>query len=386
MRFSATIVVVSDLHMAAGERDPFQRDEEFAAFVEAQRERRDAAGRPVRLLVLGDLFDFPATPDHDGGWPDGCEAGALRRLERIAAAHERVLEALASFAAAAGPIDVIAGNHDAELVHPRVRARLRELLGGPETLVFHPWFMHVPGVLYAEHGHQHHDINAFTTPLTPWRPDAPGELDLPPGSLLAYREGTEGAAPGLRGRVARGTTLVRGAGRRRGDPALLQAYRDGPLRRFAADVGLDHALVCAIDAATPRGPVALAARLARRATSDGRRPASSAYRAALRVHRALDAAGGAVASYVFGHSHVAERRPLLQGARAPLYLNAGTWSTLRRGPWAEHPAYVEIAGGSSGPIARLVHWTPEGARAVTGDGRWRRPQDADRLETAIAPR
>jgi hypothetical protein len=386
MRFSATIVVVSDLHMAAGERDPFQRDEEFAAFVEAQRERRDAAGRPVRLLVLGDLFDFPATPDHDGGWPDGCEAGALRRLERIAAAHERVLEALASFAAAAGPIDVIAGNHDAELVHPRVRARLRELLGGPETLVFHPWFMHVPGVLYAEHGHQHHDINAFATPLTPWRPDAPGELDLPPGSLLAYREGTEGAAPGLRGRVARGTTLVRGAGRRRGDPALLQAYRDGPLRRFAADVGLDHALVCAIDAATPRGPVALAARLARRATSDGRRPASSAYRAALRVHRALDAAGGAVASYVFGHSHVAERRPLLQGARAPLYLNAGTWSTLRRGPPAEHPAYVEIAGGSSGPIARLVHWTPEGARAVTGDGRWHRPQAADRPETAIAPR
>lgn len=386
MRFSGTIVVVSDLHMAAGERDPFQRDQEFAAFVDAQRERRDAAGCPVRLLVLGDLFDFPATPGDNGAGPDCSEAGALRRLERIAAAHERVLQALAAFAAAARPIDVVAGNHDAELMHPGVRARLRELLGGPETLAFHPWFVHVPDVLYAEHGHQHHDINAFATPLTPWRPDAPGDLDLPPGSLLAYREAAEGATAGLRGRVTRGTVLVRGAGRRRADPALLQAYRDGPLRRFAADVGLNHALVCAIDAATPRGPAALAARLARRATSDGRRPAASAYRAALHVHRALDAVGGAVASYVFGHSHVAERRPLLQGARAPLYLNAGTWSTLRRGPRAEHPAYVEIAGGSSGPIARLVHWTPEGARAVTGDGRWRRPRDADRPETAIAPR
>lgn len=383
MRFSATIVVVSDLHMAAGERDPFHRDEEFAAFVDAQRRRRDAAGRPLRLIVLGDLFDFPATADGNGVAPDVSEGGALRRLERIARAHERVLEALAAFAAAGGAIDIVAGNHDADLAHPGVRTRLHELLGAPERLVFHPWIVHVPGVLYAEHGHQHHDLNAFATPLTPWRPGAPGDLDLPPGSQLAYREG---APSGLRGRVATGVVLARGAARHRADSAVLDAYRDGPLRRFAAEVGLDHELVCAIDAATPRGPAAFAARMVRRVTADGRRPAASAYRAALHVHRVLDAAGRAVPAYVFGHSHVAERRPLLQGARAPLYLNAGTWADLRRGAAAEHPAYVEIAGGASEPIARLVHWTPEGELPVTGDVRWRRPQDADQPETAIAPR
>jgi UDP-2,3-diacylglucosamine pyrophosphatase LpxH len=385
VRFRGTIVVVGDLHMAAGDRDPFREDAAFAAFLAAQARRRDAAGRPLRLVILGDLFDFPGTPLRGSPAPDASEAGALRRLERIARAHGTVIEALAGFAAGGGAVDVVAGNHDAELAHPGVQARVRELLGDPPRLVFHPWILFVPGVLYAEHGHQHHDVDAFATPLEPWRRDAPGELDLPPGSLLSYRIAADGRAAGVHRRAADGALLVRGAVRPRGDATTLRAYRDGPLRRLADDLDLPAEVLRAIDAATPRGPAALVARVARRATEAGRHPSATAHRAALTIHRALGAAHCAVPFYAFGHSHVAQRRPLVEGMGTPVYLNAGTWSSLGRRVQPQPLAYVEISGGPAGPLGRLMHWSGEG-RAVTGTAGSRPRRAADPSGRALAPR
>ena len=134
MSFPGTIIVVGDLHMAGGADDPFSEDRAFAAFLAAQAERRDAVGRPLRLVILGDLFDFPATPDRGGAMPVASEAAALRRLERVASAHPTVIDALAGFAAVGGGIDVVAGNHDAELAHPRVWARVSELLEIPTVV------------------------------------------------------------------------------------------------------------------------------------------------------------------------------------------------------------------------------------------------------------
>jgi hypothetical protein len=51
-------------------------------------------------------------------------------------------------------------------------------------IAFHPWFLHIPGVLYAEHGHQYEAANSFFAPLAPWRPGQPHEIDLPLGSLF----------------------------------------------------------------------------------------------------------------------------------------------------------------------------------------------------------
>jgi UDP-2,3-diacylglucosamine pyrophosphatase LpxH len=362
------ILVVGDLHMGAGPGDPFRHDRAFAAFLAAMAERRPGAGHPPRLVVLGDLFDLPAA---GGGRPPCDEADALARIDRIAAAHERVVAALAAYAAAGGAIDVVAGNHDADLVRPAVQQRVRGMLGGAEVPVaFHPWILHVPGVLYAEHGHQHHDINAFATPLAPWQSQRSDGLALSPAAV----------AHGLRA-----AALLAGAGASPRARARRAAYRAETLRDAAPELGLSHAALCAIDAATPRGAAALGARIARRATAAGRHPAAAQRRAAERIHRILEAEGRDVPCYAFGHTHVAERRALGAGPAAAVHVNAGTWSSLRRGGRPERLAYVEIVAGAGAAVARLVDWAPPG-RVLTESGR-RRPQpDRDRSETAPAPR
>jgi hypothetical protein len=259
------------------------------------------------------------------------------------------------------------------------------VLGDPPQLAFHPWILYVPGVLYAEHGNQYHDINAFTTPLEPWRRDAPDELDLPAGSLVSYRTAEDGPPAGVRRRAATGAVLLRGAVRPRGDATTRRAYRDGPLRRLAADLDLPVEALWAIDAATPRGPASFAARLARGATAAGRHPSAAAHRAARAIHRRLRTVERAVPFYAFGHSHVAEYRPLVESVERPAYLNAGTWSSLVRGRRPQLPAYVEISGGSAAPVGRLMHWS-SGGRAFTGAVGRRPRQAADPSGTARGPR
>jgi UDP-2,3-diacylglucosamine pyrophosphatase LpxH len=354
------ILVVGDLHMGAGHGDPFDHDAAFAAFLQTMAERRDGTGRPPRLVVLGDLFDLPAA---GGGRHPEDEAAALERLERIAAAHPGVVAALGAYARSGGALDLVIGNHDADLVRPSVQARVRALLDAP--VAFHPWILHVPGVLYAEHGHQHHDVCAFATPLAPWRPDHPGRLDLPAavahGPCAVALLARAGASPEMRARRA--------------------AYRESVLREAAPRLALSHAALCAIDAATPRGPLAFGARMARRATAAGRHPAAAQRRAAARIHGVLAAEARAVACYAFGHTHVAERRRLGPGPDAPVHVNAGTWSSLRPGGRPERLAYAEILPGPLGAAVRLVDW-----RGVRAAPRSRRRPARDRRETAPAPR
>jgi hypothetical protein len=358
-----SLLVVGDLHMGAGDGDPFHRDRDLARFLAEMGRRRDRASGPARLVILGDLLDFHAAA---GGRPPEGEAAALRSLERIAAAHAEAFDALAGYLDTGATIDLVAGNHDADLVRPAVLARVRELLGNPSArLAFHPWILHIPGVLYAEHGHQHHDINAFATPLAPWRPDDPDRLDLPPG---AHAEGARAAAL-LALRAARG-------------PRRRAAYRETTLPVAAAELGLSPAALRAIDAVTPRGPLALAARMARRVTAGGRHQAAAQHRAARRIHHILQAEGRAVPCYAFAHSHVGERRPIVPGAARPSYVNAGTWSTLRRDGGEPRLTYVEVAPAPSGAVGRLLEWPPD----VRAARRSRLPPGAGRRETAPAPR
>jgi hypothetical protein len=350
-------IIIGDLHRAAGPEDPFDADEACIAFLTEQAQR---AGRheQVRLVVLGDLLDFVATPSPRGG-PDATEAGALGRLERIAESHGAVLEAFGDVVAAGGTLELVAGNHDVDLVRPAVQARLHELLGAPPAhrVHVHPWILHIPGLLYAEHGHQHHDINAFATLLDPFRDDDPEALDLPLGAELAHVLGREDVAPWRR-RAQFGGVLARRAvdvGARK----RVREYRTSGLVAEAERTSLDTRTLAAIDAVTPRSSAAMAARLGRRTIGLGRHPSAFLHRAAGAIHELLAAQGQAVPFYAFGHSHVAERRPLLPGQLRPMYLNPGTWSRLRRGPATrcEH-GYIEIVGSTWPPVARVLSWPP----------------------------
>ncbi len=193
----ANILVVSDLHFgeellpgAALER---RRAVELgsSAFREFLRyhtvRRRD--GRPWRLVIAGDLFDFmsvvvPATRDRPAKTADerrfglgrGVQPG-VERMRRICEAHQPLLGELGRFAAAGHTIDIIAGNHDIELLASEVAAELMRQLAAAGAddrararIAVVPWFIYLPGVCWIEHGHVYDEGCSFEFNLAPMDP------------------------------------------------------------------------------------------------------------------------------------------------------------------------------------------------------------------------
>jgi UDP-2,3-diacylglucosamine pyrophosphatase LpxH len=364
------IVVVSDLHLTGGAAG--RTGGAFAGFL-ADLGRR-ASWRPLRLVILGDFLDLPRPHPTTGGGRAAFEGEVTAELERIAVGHRELFGALADLVAGGAMVDIVAGNHDVALLHGFAQQRLRQLLAAGGGIVFHPWIYHLPGTLYAEHGHQYHDVNAIPLLLQPWEADDPALLQRPLAleleRCLAVRRPRSALA--LVDRVCRlsGPAL---AGRR-------DAYRRDTLRRYAAQVGLAHGALLAIDGLSEASAWSVARRLARtrlvaparRAWSPGplRRVSDRAaylYRAWPAIDDALRAAGQAVPYYVFGHTHLAEERPL--GGGDARYLNTGTWSAAvpRGDPASPAPCrftFVEITDGpgGSGPAARLLRWNDEERR------------------------
>lgn len=348
-------MIVSDLHMAAPGgpvADPFAEDDAFAALLA----RLARGGLPTRLVLLGDTFDLVlAAGALPGGRRRDRVAAAVDALEQAAGAHPRVLGALGAFAAAGHAIDLVPGNHDIELLQPALQQRLRTLVarrGGRDMalqrVAFRPWIVHVPGVLYAEHGQQQHDLNHFRglpagTPAGGRRgPARPVALCLDE-SRVELARGRRADRPGA---VLRATARLARAGARLavGDSGRARSAHERLVREHAAAVGLPvSALLEILDGAEPT-PARLVRRLA--AGGDFMLPA------ARRVCDALSRADARTAFCVLGHTHRAEDRPLTQDAGAPRYLNPGTWSTLvrpGRDASEDRLRYVEIEHGDAGP-------------------------------------
>jgi UDP-2,3-diacylglucosamine pyrophosphatase LpxH len=354
-------VIVSDLHMAAPGGpfpDPFGEDDVFAALLAALA--RD--GAPARLVLLGDTFDLVlAAGALDGPRRRDPVAAAVSALDAIAEAHPRVLASLAAFAAAGHEVDLVPGNHDIELLRPAVQQRLRQLVarcGADRALridrvAFPPWVVHVPGVLYAEHGQQHHDLNHFRrllarTATAGHRPvSRPLALCLDEGRVeLARRRVPVGKradvalhAAALAAQLARA-----GGGFALGDGRRARVEHERIVHAHATELGLPVSALLQIQRAATPTPASLARRLA--AGGDFMLPAAH------RVVEALAEAGAGTAFCVFGHTHRADDRPLSKCADAPRYLNAGTWSTLVR-PGAsgseDRLRYINIEYGDGRP-------------------------------------
>lgn len=412
------LVIVSDLHMAAG-RDPasgrstrtedFHRDAAFAGFIRARVRQGAERGRPWRLIALGDLFDFTRVElgrlGDDRRRLDTSVPAALLKLDRIASGHSDVFAAFRELLQAGAGLHVVPGNHDLELLKPPVQRRLRELLVEPEgragEITFHPWMLCVPGVLYAEHGEQHHDINAIPRLAEAAEGSLEAGLEAPLGSHLgewltalidAADPDVERLDPGLTTLVAalRGrplavlaawrahATFLRAllrhwtrAGRAAGRAARRNVAEPAVIRRANA-VGLSPVAIASIDHLTDLTLAGTARRLARMAiASRARRPARPAEPppgymrlAAAAIHRILRGTGDEVPFYVFGHTHAAERSELeAEGARAT-YLNSGTWSQLVRGE-AGLPTFVEVGVDPTGPAtARLLAWDAARGQAM----------------------
>jgi UDP-2,3-diacylglucosamine pyrophosphatase LpxH len=380
----ARLVIVSDLHMStAGGSvpDPFAEDDAFAAMLNGVGD-----GAPTRLLLLGDTFDFvlAGAVSRQPSRRDPV-AATVRDLGAIAESHPRAFSALGAFTRAGHSVDVVPGNHDIELLHRPVQQRLRQLVaraaGDHEAgarLSFPPWIVHIPHVLYAEHGQQHHDVNHFRGVLNRTEVHGRDRVRRPMGlcldearlELAALRDRRPGAAvlalraTALAGRVARGGADLALGGRMPARPAYEQRLRD-----HAVALGLPRDLLVDVDRRAAPTPARIARRLSRGADF---MPA-----AARGVSSLLSGAGATTAFCVFGHTHLADDRPLWDHVGAPRYLNAGTWSTMvrpGRDGFQDRLRYIEIEhGGGRPPTAALRRWNEQpvlpSPQAVGGDAR-----------------
>ncbi|HTR52998.1 MAG TPA: hypothetical protein VMJ10_20025 [Kofleriaceae bacterium] len=206
------ILVVSDLHFgeqllpgaSADRRRAVELGEQaFREFLRYHRVRR-VDGRPWRLVIAGDLFDFmsvviPATrevpaksaDERRHGLSRGVGSGVLR-MARLGEAHRELLADMVEFARRGHSVDVIVGNHDVELLAPEVVAEWERQLraasdaahgaaaagsmtrGGDDAALARirivPWFVYVPGVAWIEHGHVYDEGCSFEFNLAPYDP------------------------------------------------------------------------------------------------------------------------------------------------------------------------------------------------------------------------
>lgn len=125
-----SILVISDIHLGAGAfvggvrnyLEDFHHDTELVDFLEYYSSG-DFAAREVELIINGDLFDFLAVPFvpffDDEFWS---EDAAVAKFEMILAAHGEVVDALKGFVSAKRKkLVYIIGNHDAEMIFPKVK-------------------------------------------------------------------------------------------------------------------------------------------------------------------------------------------------------------------------------------------------------------------------
>jgi UDP-2,3-diacylglucosamine pyrophosphatase LpxH len=193
--FSHDLIIVSDLHLAAGfnrktrkyfHLENFFYDHTFFDFVEHFLSEADASGRKFRLIVNGDIIDFLRI-DHLGGPPPRFgrlpkEPAATEKLTAAMNGHPGFMMPLARWIAAGHQLVILSGNHDPEWALPEVRelfvnelTRLTENLApgqGQEMvsarLEILPWFYYEEGRIWVEHGSQYDPANSRRHPLALW--------------------------------------------------------------------------------------------------------------------------------------------------------------------------------------------------------------------------
>ena len=188
-------LVVSDLHLADIEDhdDGWKRHkgsvgvftDDLDAMIEEHR-AKVAPGDTFTLVLNGDIFDFDlvtARPDDDALGPvsrnekryglDATEAKSRWKLDLILDHHPVFLATLGRLVASGHKVVLIAGNHDRELCFPGVAERfidrVLDVVGATdrERVLVEPWFFHVPGEIYVEHGHQYDHYSSYAHNLDP---------------------------------------------------------------------------------------------------------------------------------------------------------------------------------------------------------------------------
>ncbi len=197
-----TILVISDIHLGAGSvvngrrnyLEDFQFDKELVDFLEYYS-TGNYANQAVDLVINGDLFDFLAVPFvsyfDDEFWS---EDAAFEKLKMIINAHKEVMAAFVNFVKRKGKsIRYILGNHDGEMIFPRLQTYLREqfpaefrdrfIIDLNTEGVFSP----APGVAL-KHGHEYELAHQFDFQDSIVEDDQGNKYFIPPwGSYYVTR-------------------------------------------------------------------------------------------------------------------------------------------------------------------------------------------------------
>ena len=171
--------VVGDLHLGAGPGDPledFFDDDVFARFCER------IADPDTTLILNGDIIDFAQIAPFDTPkqayllWP---EPASLQKLEVALAAHAGFFAGLRTFLARGGHVRFIVGNHDLDMVWPKVQVRMWQALGEPppERLAYDMGAHRFHGV-HVEHGFEFTPENCPRDPRAFCYPGPDGQLYL----------------------------------------------------------------------------------------------------------------------------------------------------------------------------------------------------------------
>jgi UDP-2,3-diacylglucosamine pyrophosphatase LpxH len=345
------VLIVSDLHLGIAHEANGPADPAANALLRLVRWKIESSVRSARrwrLLLLGDVFDFAGAADASVRSGARGEIEAVAAFRRLVADHPALVEAIDEALAADVPVAIVAGNHDVEWSWPVIQHELRQRVASRPGLTFHPWIFYLPAVLYAEHGNQHHDINALPRPMRPYHD---GIATVHVGAALDdYLAGVgrtvAGVGPAGIGEWLRTMRrhpslairavpnhvallrrvigdLVRLAGR--AERRERQRYRDVVLPSASTAIGLPVEVLAKLDAIGTVHPATMVRRLARVAASRPQgRGTRFVHRGAHRVHNVLSAHGLGLPVYAFGHTHVAERVRLSTSPDA-WYVNSGSW-------------------------------------------------------------
>ncbi len=204
----ATLVVISDLHLADGSRafENWGADQQtvFEALLGAAQDGGALASDTVELIINGDCFDFLLVPPHLGTRDHTDVNLAHAKWVNILAAHGPWFAAVRAFLRVPGHrVTFLIGNHDLELAYPSIRARVRSAIGAAPGMVrfcLTQSYQPLPDVLI-DHGCQFDAYNAIphlwarqpsiSTPADLETSDARGQavgpLALPWGARYFYR-------------------------------------------------------------------------------------------------------------------------------------------------------------------------------------------------------
>src|SRR3989338_86890 len=191
--------IISDLHLTDAEpprhrrasRHPLWKkfktkeffiDSALVQFIEHIQEK--ALGNKVELILNGDIFDFdsvmslPDDPIYDVNWFETRrglfpkEEKSLFKMQVIIEEHITVFEALRDFIRKGHEVVIIPGNHDVELLFPKVQKLIVDSLDLTDDerlkIRFVDWFYISGKDTLIEHGHQQDPYCMCEDPINPF--------------------------------------------------------------------------------------------------------------------------------------------------------------------------------------------------------------------------